>query len=83
MIQKPYGVSATSRTRIYEWCNTYEKDAADYPWPGRPNTALVKALEISTLLRADRRLTVRTIALKFRLGTASVHDIITRQLCMR
>ena len=86
MIQDTYGATALTRTRIYEWYNTFEKDptrdAADRPRAGRPNIASGKAGEIATLYRADKRLTVRDIALKLALGTASVHDSITTQLNM-
>ncbi len=49
MITGTYGEAAMSRTRIYEWFNTFTEDATadanDQPRCGRSNTTLVKADE--------------------------------------
>lgn len=86
MIQSTYGTAAMSRTRIYEWYNTFKDDPTceptDLPRTGRPSVKAGKAHEIEALLRSDRRLTVRDIALKTGLGSASVHDIIINELNM-
>lgn len=75
-----------SRTRIYEWYNTFKDDPTrqptDLPRTGRPSVLSGNALEIEALLRSDRRLTVRDIALKTGLVSSSIHRIIRQELGM-
>lgn len=86
LIKTTYGDTAMSKTQVYDWFNKFKNDptadAIDKPRSGRPNTTSGKAEEIRALLRGDRRLTVRDIALKVDLGTASVHSIIANELGM-
>lgn len=65
--------AAMSRTRIYEWYNTFKDD------PTREPTDLQRTGRPS-VNGSDRRLTVRDIALKTGLGSNSVHDIIIKEL---
>ncbi|GFO34057.1 histone-lysine N-methyltransferase SETMAR, partial [Plakobranchus ocellatus] len=72
---------ARSRSRVYQWCTLFgegRNSLGDEPKSGRPKTSINEenTTRVDELIRCDRRMKVREIALKLEIPKSTVHEIV-------
>ena len=77
-----------SRARVFEWHKRFKsgrEEVEDDPKPGRPSTSKTadNIERVNTLVRRDRRLTVRMLAYELGMNRETVRTILTDNLGMR
>jgi len=86
-LQRAYGEHSLSRVRVFRWHKSFSEgreQVEDEPRAGRPSTAKTDNVErVRSLVRSDRRLTLRMIRSELNLNRFSVHQILTQDLDMR
>ena len=87
-LKQAYGEHALSRSQVFKWLKAFSEgreSIKDEPRSGRPSTSKTEYnVEIvGTLVRSDRRLTVRMIASELNLSHTTVHQILTGELDMK
>ncbi|GFO14400.1 histone-lysine N-methyltransferase SETMAR [Plakobranchus ocellatus] len=70
-----------SRSRVYQWCTWFGEgrtSLGDEPKSGRPKTSTNEEniTRVDELIRCDRRMKIREIALKLEIPKSSVHEIV-------
>ncbi|GFO48549.1 histone-lysine N-methyltransferase SETMAR [Plakobranchus ocellatus] len=80
-IPETYGEGAMSRSRVYQWCTWFGEgrtSLGDEPKSGRPKTSTneEKTTRVDELIRCDRRMKIREIALKLEIPKRTVHEIV-------
>ncbi|GBO02211.1 hypothetical protein AVEN_214572-1 [Araneus ventricosus] len=82
-----YGEQCLSRCTIFRWCQRFEAgrvNIKDLPRPGQAhvvtNNATISAVD--ELIRQNRRITTREIAVKLSISKGTVHHIIHKKLVM-
>lgn len=85
MLQKAFGDSAMSKTRAYEWFNSFKEGrevVEDLPRSGRPSTSTTddNINKIKKLVLQNRRFSVRELASELSIDKMSVHNILVNIL---
>ncbi|GFO18336.1 histone-lysine N-methyltransferase SETMAR [Plakobranchus ocellatus] len=80
-IAETYGEGAMSRSRVYQWCTWFGEgrtSLGDEPKSGRPKTSTNEenTTRVDELIRCDRRMKIREIALKLEIPKSTVHEIV-------
>ncbi|GFO20487.1 histone-lysine N-methyltransferase SETMAR [Plakobranchus ocellatus] len=80
-IAETYGEGAMSRSRVYQWCTWFGEgrtSLGDEPKSGRPKTSANEenTTRVDELIRCDRRMKIREIALKLEIPKSTVHEIV-------
>ncbi|GFO17886.1 histone-lysine N-methyltransferase SETMAR [Plakobranchus ocellatus] len=69
-----------SRSRVYQWCTWFGEgrtSVGDEPKSGRPKTSTNEnTTRVDELIRCDRRMKIREIALKLEIPKSTVHEIV-------
>ncbi|GFO28552.1 histone-lysine N-methyltransferase SETMAR [Plakobranchus ocellatus] len=70
-----------SRSRVYQWCTWFGEgrtSLGDEPKSGRPKTSTNEEniTRVDELIRCDRRMKMREIALKLEIPKSTVHEIV-------
>ncbi|GFO05470.1 histone-lysine N-methyltransferase SETMAR [Plakobranchus ocellatus] len=70
-----------SRSRVYQWCTWFGEgrtSLGDEPKSGRPKTSTNEenTTRVDELIRCDRRMKIREIALKLKIPKSTVHEIV-------
>ena len=76
-----YGIDVMGKTQVYDWCRKFSEGRSsldDDPRPGRKQTSSCdkNVMKVEELIRGDRRLKVREIALQLGLAKTVIHKII-------
>ncbi|GFO19279.1 histone-lysine N-methyltransferase SETMAR [Plakobranchus ocellatus] len=79
-IAETYGKGAMSRSRVYQWCTWFGEgrtSLGDEPKSGGPKTSTNEenTTRVDELIRCDRRMKIREIALKLEIPKSTVHEI--------
>jgi len=87
-LKQAYGEHALWRSQVFKWYKAFSEgreSIKDEPRSGRPSTSKTdNNVEIvRTLVRSDRRLTVRMIASELNLNHTTVHQILTEESAMK
>ena len=87
-LKQAYGDQVLSRAQVFRWHKAFlfgRETVEDEPRSGRPVTSRTEenATKVKTLVKADRRLTVRMIGDELNLNHQTVHNILTKDLGMR
>jgi hypothetical protein len=87
MLNTAYGDVAMKRTACFKWHERFKggrESIEDDERPGRPSTSTDDANvdKINTLVRANRRLTVRELAEECGISVGSCYEILTEKLKM-
>ena len=87
-LKQAYGEHALSRSQVFKWFKAFSEDhesTKDEPRSGRHSTSKTdKNVEIvGTLVRSDRRLTLRMIGSELNLNHTTVHQIVSEELAMK
>jgi hypothetical protein len=87
-LKNAYGEHAVSRTRVFRWHKAFLdslESVEDEPRPGRHCTAKTEenVTKVRSVVRSDRRLTVRTISSVKHLNHQTAIDICTEVMDMR
>ena len=89
MLTKAYGVSAMSKTRVYEWYKRFQdgrEDVEDDERPGRPSTSTTDENDVENvkeMFMNDRRITIREVADDVGILIGSCHEIFSNVLGMK
>lgn len=88
MLQQVYGDECLSRTRVFEWHKRFKEgreDVEDDPRPGRPSTSKTddNIEKIGSLIRQDRRLSIRAIAEMIGIDKESVRQVLHEHFNMK
>ncbi|GFN78594.1 histone-lysine N-methyltransferase SETMAR [Plakobranchus ocellatus] len=80
-LAETYGEGAMSRSRVYQWCTWFGEgrtSLGDEPKSGRPKTSTNEenTTRVDELIRFDRRMKTRKIALKLEIPKSTVHEIV-------
>ncbi|GFO41314.1 histone-lysine N-methyltransferase SETMAR [Plakobranchus ocellatus] len=80
-IAETYGEGAMSRSRVYQGCTWFGEgrtSLGDEPKSGRPKTSTKEdnTTCVDELIRCDRRMKIREIALKLEIPKSTVHEIV-------
>ncbi|GFO13271.1 histone-lysine N-methyltransferase SETMAR [Plakobranchus ocellatus] len=80
-IAETYGEGAMSRSRVYQWCTWFGESRTSLgaePKSGRPKTSTNEenTTLVEELIRCDRRMKIREIALKLEIPKSTVHEIV-------
>ncbi|GFO44206.1 histone-lysine N-methyltransferase SETMAR [Plakobranchus ocellatus] len=80
-IAQTYGEGAMSRSRVYQWCNWFGEgrtSLGNEPKSGRPKTSTNEenTTRVDELIRCDRRMKIREIALTLEIPKSTVHEIV-------
>ncbi|GFR60954.1 histone-lysine N-methyltransferase SETMAR [Elysia marginata] len=88
-----YGEGAMSRSRVYQWCTWFGEGRTsldDEPESGRPKTSTNEenTTRVDELIKCDRRMKTREIALNLEIPKSAVHEIVHdtlgyRKVCAR
>ncbi|GFO18924.1 LOW QUALITY PROTEIN: histone-lysine N-methyltransferase SETMAR [Plakobranchus ocellatus] len=70
-----------SRSRVYQWCTWFGEgrtSLGDEPKSGRPKTSTNEenTTRVDELIRCDRRMKLREIALKLEIPKSTIHEIV-------
>jgi len=87
-LQKAYGEHSLSRAQVFRWHKSFlegREQVEDKPRAGRPSTSKTEdnVERVRSLLRSDRRLTLRMISSELHLKRFTVHQILTQGLDMK
>ncbi|GBN06218.1 hypothetical protein AVEN_160954-1 [Araneus ventricosus] len=84
-IKEVYGEQCLARCTIFRWCQGYEAGpvhSKDLPRPGQKhvvsNSATISAVD--ELIRQNRRITTREIAIELSISKGTVHRIFNKKL---
>ncbi|GBN98730.1 hypothetical protein AVEN_268013-1 [Araneus ventricosus] len=84
-MKEVYGQQCLARCTVIHWCQRYEAgrvNVKDLPRPGQAhivtNTATISAVD--ELIRQNRRITTREIAVELSISKGTVHHIIHKTL---
>ena len=81
MLQQAYGEDCLSRTQCYEWYQRFKsggKSIEDDPKSGRPSSTGDDHIEkVRSVIRENRRLTVRDVSEEEGICKSSCHTILT------
>ena len=85
MLNTTYGDVATKRTACFKWHERFKggrQSIDDDEGPGRPSTSTddPRVDKINTLVRANRRLTIRELAKECGISVGSCYEILTAKL---
>ena len=82
MLNTTYGNVAMKRTACFKWHERFKgnrQSIDDNERPGRPSTS-TQVDKINTLVRANRRLTIRELPEECRISIGSCYEILTAKL---
>ena len=87
-LKEAYEEDALSRAQIFRWFKDFSEGrdlVEDEPRTGRPTTSKtdVNVERVKSLVRSDRRLTIRLVAEQLNLNKSIVHDVLKNNLQMR
>ena len=87
-LQRAYGEHSLSRAQVFRWHKSFlegREQVEDEPRAGRPSTSKTddNVERVMSLVRSDRRLTLRMISSELNLNGFTVHQILTQDLDMR
>jgi len=87
-LQRAYGKHSLSRAQVFRWHKSFlegREQVEDKPRAGRPSTSNTEdnVERVRSLVRSDRRLTLRVISSELNLNRFTVHQILTQDLGMR
>ena len=87
-LKEAYEEDALSRAQIFRWFKEFSEGrdlVVDEPRTGRSTTSKtdVNVERVKSLVRSDRRLTIRLIAEQLNLNKSTVHDVLKNNLQMR
>ncbi|GBO33015.1 hypothetical protein AVEN_236748-1 [Araneus ventricosus] len=84
-MKEVYGEQCLARCTIFRWCQRYEAgrvNIKDLPRPGQAhivtNSAMTSA--VNELIRQNRRITIREIAVELSIRKGTVHHIIHKKI---
>ena len=88
MLQAAFGESCLSRSKTFEWYSRFKSGRRSFendPLPGRPSTSHteVTVARVREIIRADRRLTIREVAVDVGKAFGTCQKILTEDLQMR
>jgi hypothetical protein len=88
LLREVYGEDTLSRARVFEWHRRFlgvREDVEDDEQPGRPVTMKTdeNVDKVRTLVRNDRRLSIRMIAEEWNVDKETVRQILTENLKMK
>jgi len=87
-IQRGYGEYSLSRSQVFRWHMSFlegQEQVEDEPRAGRPSTSKAdgNVERVRSLVRSDRRWTLRIISSELNLNWFTVHQILTQDLDVR
>jgi len=87
-LQRAYGEHSLSRAQVLRWHKSFlegREQVEDEPRVGRPSTSKTDddVERVRSLVRSDRRLTLRMINSELNLNRFTIHQILTQDLDMR
>ena len=87
-LQRAYEEHSLSRAQVFRWHKSFlesREQVEDEPRAGRHSTSKTKnnVERVRSLVRLDRRLTLRMISSELNLNRFTVHQILTQDLDMR
>ena len=87
-LQRAYGEHSLSRAQVFRWHKSYlegREQVEDELRAGRTSTSKTddNVERVRSLVRSDRRLTLRMINSELNLNRFTVHQILTQDLDMR
>ena len=87
-LQRACGEHSVSRAQVFRWHKSFlegQEQVEDEPRAGRPSTSKTddNVERVRSLVRSDRRLTLRMISSELILNRFTVHQILTQDLDMR
>jgi len=87
-LQRAYGEHSLSRAQVFRWHMSFlegREQVEEEPRAGRFSTSKTdyNVERVRSLLRSDRRLTLRMISSKLNLNRFTVHQILTQDLFKR
>ena len=85
-LQRAYGEHSLSRAQVFRWHKSFlegREQVEDEPLAGRTSTSKTDNVErVRSLVRSDRRLTLRMISSELNLNRFTVHQILRQILDM-
>ena len=86
-LQRAYGEHSLSREQVFRWHKSFlegREQVEDEPRAGRHSTSRSdeNMVRLRSLVRSDRRLTLRMISNELNLNRFTVHQILTQDLDM-
>jgi len=87
-LQRAYGEHSPSRAQVFRWNKSFlegREQVEDEPRAGRTSTSKMDDYveRVRSLVRSDRRLTLRLISSELNLNQFTVHQMLTQDLGMR
>ena len=87
-LKQAYGEHSLSRAQVFRWHKSFlegREHVEDEHRSGRPSTSTTdeNIERVNTLVRSDRRLTLRMLSEQLNLNRFTVHQILTEHLHMR
>jgi len=87
-LQRAYGEHYLSRAQVFRWRKSFlegREQVEEEPRAGRHSTSKTddNVKRVTSLVRSDRRLTLRMISSELNLSRFTVHHILTQDLDMR
>ncbi|GBO29420.1 hypothetical protein AVEN_93255-1 [Araneus ventricosus] len=84
-MKEMYGEHCLARCTIFRWCQRYEAgyvNIKDLPRPGQAHvvTNTARISDVNELIRQNRRITTREIAVELSISKGTVHHIIHKKL---
>jgi hypothetical protein len=85
LLREVYGEDTLSQARVFEWHRRFLGGREDDKRPGRPVTMKTdeNVEKVRTLVRNDRRLSIRMIAEELNVDKETVRQILTENLKMK
>jgi len=86
-LQRAYGEHSLSRAQVFRWHKSFlegREQVEDEPLAGRPSNSQTdyNVERVRSLVRSDRRLTLRMVSSELNLNRFTVHKILTQDLGM-